>query len=60
MSYKGHVESGRTNLNHNMATEELKSDRNQMHLDFNTSLVSRIQFDKGMEAESSLWNVCTG
>ena len=43
-----------------MEPEELKSDRNQKHLDFNTSLVSRIQSDEVMEAESSLWNVCTG
>ena len=45
-----------------MEPEEPKSERNQKHFDFklNTSLVSRIQFDEGMEAEPSLWNVCTG
>ena len=59
-SQKGHEESGRRNHTRDTEPEELKNDRNKNHFVFNTSLVSRIQFDEGMEAEPSLWNVSTG
>ena len=47
-------------ITHGMEPEELMSDRNQKHFVFNSSLLSRIRFEEGMEAESSLWNVRTG
>ena len=47
MRYKELEERGRRNLTRDKEPEELMSEGNQKHFDFNTSLVSRIQFNDG-------------
>ena len=43
-----------------MLLAERQVEQKKIAIDLNTSLALKIQFDQGIEAEASLWKVCTG